>query len=100
MVIAFQSLPPDAPFSDVLDELQSPGGFEIMGFRPKFHPDGTAVKNHTADHVLKEVPELRLATFCAAFGQSIKPGQVCKQHMLHTKFTEHFDCLCRNFHGG
>ena len=56
MVIAFQSLPPDAPFSDVIDELQSPGGFEILGFRPRFHSDGTAVKNHTADHVLKEVP--------------------------------------------
>lgn len=55
MVIAFRSLPPDAPFSDVLDELQSPGGFEILTFRPKFHEDGTAVKNHTADHVLKEV---------------------------------------------
>ena len=53
MVTAFRSLPPDAPFSDVLDELQTPGGFEILGFRPKLHKDGKPVKNHTADDVLK-----------------------------------------------
>ena len=55
MVIAFQHLPPDAPFSDVLEELRSPGGFEYMGYRPEFHEDGKPVKNHTADDVLKEV---------------------------------------------
>lgn len=56
MIVAFRSsLPADARMSNVLAELQSPGGFEYLSFVPKFHKDGTPVKNHTADYVLKEV---------------------------------------------
>ena len=56
MFVAFQnSLPTDAPFSPVLEELCSPGGFEHLGFTPKFRQDGTPVRNHNADDVLHEV---------------------------------------------
>ncbi|KAL3130378.1 poly ADP-ribose polymerase [Trebouxia sp. C0009 RCD-2024] len=54
LYFAFRNLPPNAPFSNVLEELRTPGGFEYLAFLPKFHQDGTAVKNHNADDVLKE----------------------------------------------
>lgn len=56
MYLAFRScLPSDAPFLSVIEELRSPGGIEHLSFQPKFHQDGTAVKNHTADDVLQGV---------------------------------------------
>lgn len=56
MYFAFRvNLPRNAPFSRVISELRSPGGFEWLGFQPMYHSDGTAVKNHNADDVLKEV---------------------------------------------
>lgn len=60
LYFAFRNLPPNAPFSNVLEELRTPGGFEYLAFLPKFHQDGTAVKNHNADDVLKEVLLLHL----------------------------------------
>lgn len=90
MCFAFRHLPPDAPFSTVLEELRTPGGFEYLGFLPKWNRDGTAAKNHNADDVLKQV--LFLHYLLHSIGSTRQPWLmdiVLQSQVLYRSYTIH-----------